>query len=120
MSERFSQINAAYDEALAAHDPADVDAVRDLLPAILAAVPDAGMEEIAAALEWAADQTAREAEALRRYRNGRRSQQADTCATCDEPLTVAEVEASTGHCFECFARDVELRLLNEEPGTTET
>jgi len=64
---RFEQIELAYVAALAGRDPASVN-VRDLLPAMFAAVPDTSVEEIVAMLRWSARKDLREADKLERSR----------------------------------------------------
>lgn len=51
--ERFERIGRAYLTALAGRDPESV-AIVDLLPVIVAAVPDTNRQEIAEALRWLA------------------------------------------------------------------
>jgi hypothetical protein len=57
---RYAQIMRAYHAALDGRDPDTVYAP-DLLPAIFASVPDADVEEVAAALRLNADSLLREA-----------------------------------------------------------
>lgn len=66
MSTRCALIIAAYETALGGREPQTVD-ILELLPAIIAAVPDTNDEEIVDALRWSANRHMREAEELRRY-----------------------------------------------------
>jgi hypothetical protein len=61
--QRVTRIFTAYKGALGGRDPASVD-IRELLPAVFAAVPDTSEPEIAAVLRWAGRQALREADAL--------------------------------------------------------
>ncbi len=70
MSECFSRIVDAYEAAIGGRDPAAVR-ITELLPAIFEAVPDAELEEVAAALEWNAQRHTQEADELRRYRKAK-------------------------------------------------
>jgi hypothetical protein len=64
--QRCTRILTAYKGALGGRDPASVD-IRELLPAVFAAVPDTSEPEIAAVLRWAGRQALREADALERW-----------------------------------------------------
>jgi hypothetical protein len=65
-NERTACILAAYRDALAERDPADV-AIEDLVPSIFAAVPDATVSEIVLALRTSAERLRGKAAALQTY-----------------------------------------------------
>jgi len=67
---RCCEIMDAYSDALDGRDPNTVE-IETLLPSIFKAIPDVEIDEIVAALRWAAQRDKQEADSLERYSNAK-------------------------------------------------